>query len=353
MSSMRSVYNVFGTLAATAILTGCGSGGSQVVPLGAQQSASRSKFQTALPGLPSTLAFGGVSKTLQPSHQQSWMEPDAKKHTLLYVADYGNNVVDVFSYPKGKLVGSLAIDGGSEGVCVDKQNDVWITAVHPQEIFEYAHGGTNPIATLSDPGGYPVGCAVNIRNGNLAVANITDPSGYNGNLAIFKKSKGTPAIYSDSNFANMYFVGYDDMGNAFVDGEANGFEFVYAELPKGGNSLVDISLGQSFKYAGGVQWDGTYMTVGDAANAGSHSPVIYQTSGGTIVGSTTLSDAYRVLGYFIDKRKGIVVAPEVPQDLNGDVKYFSYPAGGYSIKTIQVPSGYYGYPEPISVVVSK
>jgi hypothetical protein len=37
----------------------------------------------------------------------SWMLPEAKSEDLLYASDVHNNVVDVYSFPRGKYVGVL------------------------------------------------------------------------------------------------------------------------------------------------------------------------------------------------------------------------------------------------------
>ena len=129
---MRTLFHtIFGLSAIAIIAAGCGGGESRLTPTEPLQSA----FSSGTNALAIPPELDGVSKILSPGHGRSWMAPDAKRHKLLYVADYGNNVVDALSYPKGKLVGSLAIDGGSEGVCVDKKNNVWITAVHTQQFW--------------------------------------------------------------------------------------------------------------------------------------------------------------------------------------------------------------------------
>lgn len=47
------------------------------------------------------------------------------------------------------------------GLCSDVSGKVWIVSDSASPvIIEYAHGGTTPIATLSDPDGQPEGCAV-------------------------------------------------------------------------------------------------------------------------------------------------------------------------------------------------
>ena len=80
----------------------------------------------------------------------SWMGPDAKKDTLLYASDSAADVVNVFSYPRGKLVGTLTGFQTPQGMCVDKAGNVFITNSGLGEILEYAHGGTTPIATISN-----------------------------------------------------------------------------------------------------------------------------------------------------------------------------------------------------------
>jgi hypothetical protein len=108
--------------------------------------------------------------------------------------------------------------------------------------------------------------------GNLAVTNVSTAYDYSaGDVVIYTNAKGTPTNYGDSNFDQYLFCGYDNKGDLFVDGINYGSAFVFAELPKGSKTLKNITLNQSFQYGGGVQWDGTYVAVGDQIAA-----VIYQ-----------------------------------------------------------------------------
>jgi hypothetical protein len=120
--------------AAAATLCACGQGaGSQVPPISGSSQAFRQQ--------------GG----------HSWMA-SGKHRTLIYISDDGTN--DVYAYtPKGKLVGTLTGFNSPAGECVDTAGDVFIVNSNTSQILEYAHGGTTPIATLSDPGYYPNGCA--------------------------------------------------------------------------------------------------------------------------------------------------------------------------------------------------
>ena len=85
-----------------------------------------------------------------------------------------------------------------------------------------------------------------------------------------------------------------------------------------------------------MQWDGTYVAVGDAAASPS---VLYQFSisggAGTEAGSTTLGNTTTVRQFWI--QGGTIVAP----DLGGhDVGLFNYPAGGSPGNTIAGVSAY-------------
>ena len=121
------------------------------------------------PRLSSVSAQHGFKMT-RPEAGRSWMSPIAKRVPLLYVSVWDTGVVYVYSYPKAKLLGKLVgILDTPSGMCSDSKGNVWITNFHGEGITEYAHGGTKPIATLSDPGTDPNGCSVDPLTGNLAV----------------------------------------------------------------------------------------------------------------------------------------------------------------------------------------
>src|SRR6202034_2975783 len=105
-------------------------------------------------------------------------------------------------------------------------------------------------------------------------------------------------------------------------------EFLFAKLPKGGSSLENITLNQSFEYAGAVQWDGKYVAVGD-----DETQKIYQftVSGslGTLEGTIDLGSAQSVYQWVKDGKK-VVGADDLPNT----VWYWGYPAGGSPIKSI-------------------
>ncbi len=262
------------------------------------------------------------------------MRPDAKSHDLLYVSNWISGAVTIYTYPGGALAGVLTGFTQPYGECVDRSGNVFIANFNASDIVEYPHGSPRPIATIADPGEHPSSCAVNPKTGALAVNNSYASGNKPGSVAIYRYggagSWGTPTLYSDWRFAYMYFCGYDASGNLFVDGTTvKGYSFL-AELPAGGKKLVKIQLDQKINIPGGVQSDGSDMTVGDSAL---NPAVIYRftVSGdkGQVVGSTTLDGNAAVVQYWIDGAK--IVGP---QPRSSTVTIWHYPAGGSPIQTI-------------------
>jgi hypothetical protein len=211
------------------------------------------------------------------------------------------------------------------------------------EIFEYAHGGTIPIAALRDPASEPRSCAVDPNTGNLAVTTAEE-------IAVFTHGRGKPKLYSDNQFLRFSFCAYDDKSNLFVDGSSRS-SIEFAELPAGGHKLREITLNESFKAPGGVQWDGKHVAIGDSG-AG----VLYQFdisgSAGTEVGSTQLGRSTTINQFYIEPsnfgqgaRK--LIDPVLrDQSGPGSVEFFDYPSGGNSTRKLSK------FSTPYAVVVS-
>jgi DNA-binding beta-propeller fold protein YncE len=294
----------------------------------------------SLHSLPAASSLSGAARSLAPG--TSWMDPNAKAGALLYASDSAADVVKVFSFPRGKLVGTLTGLQTPQGMCVDKAGNVFITNSGAAQILKYAHGGTTPIATIADPGEHPIGCAVSPVNGDLAATNIFDDSYTNGSLSVYRRARGTPKKYTDQQMIADYFCGYDASGNLFVDGtKPASFSFVFAELPKRGKNLRNITLNQTIGGPGGVQWDGKYVAIADQ-----EAPVIYQFSvsgsAGVETGQTQTQGSSDVVQFFI---KGNTVVG--PNATSGQVMYWPYPAGGVQTKIIG------GFEVPIGTAISE
>jgi hypothetical protein len=301
---------------AAAMLAGCG--GSQP-PIGA-------------PGtMPQALTIAAHAE-----RGTSWMLPEAKSEDLLYS---GGESVYVLSYPSGELVGIL-YSALTNGMCSDKNGDVFLTSPDGPSLTEYAHGGTQPIASLSIPngeGGSPVfDCAVDPTTGNLAAAfdcfGSTSQCVSSDEIAVFKNASGTPTEYGGPNLPQFLYCGYDNAGNLFADGLPVDGSGIFAELPKGSKKLTDISLDESIKKVGQVQWDGTHMTIQDRARASLYRLRI-SGSAATVVGTTKFSSIGPAQQSWI-QGSGIVMPWRHSLKDNSILGFWKYPAGGAPTKTI-------------------
>jgi hypothetical protein len=266
----------------------------------------------------------------------SWAARDVKyeSENLLYVADPTSGGVFVYTYapPAIKFVEFLTDAPVPGGECVDAAQDVFVTNVgaYSHVIFKYLHGATRPVAILSDPGGTPSSCSLDPTTGDLAVTSFRAGS-QPGELAIYKLARGTPKLYSGADFESMYFCGYDNKGNLFIDGYSPANFFAFSELPKGAGALKSISLNETFEAPGGVQWDDQHVAVGD--NGGG---IIYQFdirgSYGTAVGSTALKRSQLVHQFYI--RMGRIIDPTGLEQGAGYVNIYDYPLGGRPTRTL-------------------
>ncbi|MGB8907736.1 MAG: hypothetical protein WCC84_03195 [Candidatus Cybelea sp.] len=333
MKSFDVSRHVLSSCLAVAMLAGCG--GSQP-PIGAG-------------AIPESRAI--------PTHAdrgRSWMLPEAKSEDVLYLSDSGGNAVEIYTYPAGVLVGSLTGLNDPQGACTDRKQNVWIANGGTKQLVEYKHGGTSPIATLSDPSKYPpFACAVDPTTGNLAATATIPP--YGGNVVlIYANARGKPTHYAVAQVHHLAYDGYDEAGNLFVDG-LNGsccrrrhpVAPAFAELPKGGASFeaIDLSGGAFYPRPGGVQWDGDHITVVNVN-------VVYrlQISGshGDVVGSTELKEPGSFFGSDVSPdaiAKGKIAAADYSYDSKAwNAGVWKYPRGGQPILHLggTFSGGFYG-----------
>jgi hypothetical protein len=182
----------------------------------------------------------------------------------------------VYSYPGGKLVGTLTGFAAPYGQCTDKSGNVFIAQFDASVVTEYAHGGTNPIKTLDTPGVYPVGCSIDPRTGNLAVANFISDN-YPGGILVYAHATGTPKEYSAPGMYYYFPPAYDDRGNLFVEveGPSSGGTTV-VELQRGSGTFKSLYLNVTIHFPGGVQWDGKHVDLVDQSFSASAGSGIYQ-----------------------------------------------------------------------------
>jgi hypothetical protein len=306
--------------AAVAMLAGCG--GSQP-PIGAPGAMLQSR-----------------AIATRPERGGSWMLPEAKSEDLLYASDIRNSVVWVYAYPSGQQVGRLSgFPSQPAGLCSDSLGDVYVATsgvdVSSSNVYEYAHGGTNPINTLSDPG-QAFGCAVDPTTGNLAVANPHSASV--PNVAVYEGAKGMPSVYAAPENAPLAFCAYDDHGDLFVNGG------LLAELPLGGGSLTEIQLPKSMNNTASIQWarDQLIMATINGSDRGPETlyRVVSVSGVAKVEGTVTLSSSgdKRAVGaveYSIQSNR--VIAPGLADGNNILLQLWKFPHGGLPIKIIRPP----------------
>ncbi len=262
---------------------------------------------------------------------------DAKRSfsdKLLYASDNERAQVLVFSYPSGSLMQTLTgFAYPPYFICSDDTGDVFVPTTDyssPGYIYEFAHGGTQPVETLNDPGpGHALSCSVDPTTGNLAIAN-------GPNVAVYAPGQGTPTIYEASD-VGAYDCAYDDSGDLFVDGPYYGDEI--AELPAGGMNFSDIALSKATGTLHLQWWNERLVLYG--GTDGVHGPYeIYQVrvsgSSGIVSGPVLLyGKAKHRLGDVEFTLSGsTVIMPEGPGHSLLDL--WHYPKGGQAYGVIDL-----------------
>lgn len=265
------------------------------------------------------------------AHQEgtrSWILPEATSEDLLYVLEA--SVVNIYSLKTGKIVGALTGFNYSRGLCVDNEQDVWVTQetrTDASTITEFAHGKKKPLRVLQDNAGFAYACAVDPTTDNLTVINELGPGSMPGNVIVFSKDAAAPRIYHGSQIHTFFSGGYDGAGNLLVVGSVYSVGIRLAELKRDSNALIDVSYnGPTYELGDGVQWDGQYWVLG--SGYGEAYQVDVSGSYGTVVNTINLdNDTSFDVSLFGNTLIG--------GDANGShVFYYKYPQGGYPTKTI-------------------
>jgi hypothetical protein len=311
-----------GIYAAVALLGGCG-GGPQLGSNLIQPNAPQTRANLALidRGAGTHAALG-----------RSWMTPNLARKDLLYVSNFYGSDILVFTYPGGKLVGTLTGVPDPQGECASTSSGDWWVAAE-DEMLEYGHGGTTPIATLSGVSG---SCAIDQKTGDLAI--ITSDG-----IIVYPSGSGSGTSYC-AGMSSGYFDAYDDRGDLFIDAVTQGDTYGLVELPKGSSTCENITLSQRLEFPGGLQWYDKYLAVGDQ-----EAHVIYHFAihgrNAKEIDTTELDGSSDVVQFYI--QKPYVVAADAG---NENAEMWKYPAGGPVFKTLQ---GEFDLPIGVTVSIAK
>ncbi len=284
------------------------------------------------------------------AHETSWVARDADTQDLLYVSNAKDGSVHVYSYPQGKLKGWL-LNLQASGLCSDANGNVFIPKGN--EILEYAHAGTRPLAVLRNPlGGVAQFCSVDPATGNLAVSGgVTHKYG----VAIYTDAKGNPRIYMGGDRSGRYWsCTYDGKGNLFVEvtGSLYGTSNL-VELPNGGVQVRNVTWnGKRRPRLGSIQWDGKYLAAESPASGSEPTTLFRYSINGrqaTLVGKTALPGAGSPLQFWIHGAQ--VVVPNHGSYSSGAaaVTLYDYPRGDKTGQIIEDA----GEPQAATVSVHK
>ncbi len=292
------------------LLAACSSGGSQ----------SSIGVPNAIPQTSAIVPYA--------AHGKSWMAPGAEKQTnLLYISNWGTDDVTVYTYLDGSglvLVGTLTGFSLPTGLCTDRAGNVWITDYGSRKIFEYAHGGTTPIFTITEFEAFPYDCAVDPTTGNLAVSNQHPNAKFDphGDVKVYPKGRRPGKIYTTSGgFGDTYFVTYDDKSNLYVD--ASPCFYSYCKDEAGGPGLYRLAnRGSAFKRLTlkgatlyepiAINWIKPALLLGDRnfANQGTSGAYKLLVSGSTatVVNTLQFNGTQQTDGFW--RRAGRVIVPD-------------------------------------------
>lgn len=218
--------------------------------------------------------------------------PDAagqsRNKKLIYVVYPGSGFIAIYNWNgtlyTRKFLGPL---NAPEGACSDEHGNVFVTSSGSSTIVEFAHGGTEPVSTLSDPGEYPAACSVDSTSGHLAVINYLSAGGGRGSVSIYNdtNSGSVPETYTDQEIYAYAYCAYDSHGNLFIDGTRTAKrDFEFAELPRDSKTFQK-GFPLSMKWPGPMQWDGRYLAVGVPDKR-----LVYRVSKGKIVDTVRLKE---------------------------------------------------------------
>jgi len=292
MKTSILVSLVVGVTATAALLAGCSGGGlpsSLSAPSSPNGLASRRDHLVTYTSL--------RAPKVKPDHHKSWVSPDVKRAPrLLFISDDSTQDVYIFTMPAMQLKGTLTGFNAPQGMCTDKQGNIWIVNTGTAQGLKYSRTGKQ-LGSVSDPSGTPVGCAVNPTNGDLALSDILGSSGAGG-IEIYHKGSGSPTRYSNPSQFEYFFPAYDTDGNLYVDGLSYPtVAVVISELPSGKDTMRTINYsGGTIGFPGGVNWDRVrgQLVVNDQECQAVYSSCVYQLtvsgSSAKIVGSTLLNN---------------------------------------------------------------
>ena len=319
---MRRAWAVGWIALSLATLAGCGSG----VP-----SPGAYPFARILP-----------PSAIRPDRGKSWISPDiARSPQLLYESDLGRGDVDVYSLPDLSLKAKLKGFEEPTGECSDSHGNVWIANTYLDEMLEYSHAAKQ-IAIIKNAGPNPQACAVDPRNGELAVLEFSGTGYYApGEVYVYAKPSSSPRILRNPQMLYYEFAAYDAQGRLWIDGTGSFSGTILSKCGRSNCSTVTLHGGSIFAIES-LAWDATKssLVAFDAYCHDGPNLCSYPVSERGAIGTPTLYLNYAGGGFCQVFQTALATAGKRSYVVGGDSEYtcegykestvdlWSYPAGG-------------------------
>lgn len=265
---------------------------------------------------------------------------------LIYASGADGTHIYILSYPEMKLVRKFAPPAGTlslQGLCSDTSGNVYVTSVmkgsgsgRPSgHLYEYAHGGTKIVKTLTFYDTAPFGCSVDPKSKTLAISTVGLDTNH-GEVWTYAPGSKYGKQYAVNDTQNYYYCAYDGSGNLFVDGQGYGTQMYLDEVKSGASQMSELTLDKyvSVSGMGQLQWDGAHMTL-ERFTAGAIDRLSVSGSQVKVVGKSPL---YGWSGVALSTISGktVIIPTGVSQTSIG---VWTYPSGGKPQKTLSSPAG--------------
>ncbi len=210
-----------------------------------------------------------------------------KAPRILFVSDFGTDAVYAFTMPDMQFKGKITGLKQPQGECSDRQGNIYIAITKRSQVLEYSRTG-NLLNTYTDTYGYPVGCAVNPLNGDLAVTNIRGFHLAPGQVLVYGSPAASPSVLTNPKQHSYYFAGYDIHGDLWVDGRTLRNRYIVSECGTSSCTTVKLSGGKIY-FPGAVQWDQKEYSwvLFDQLCGGKNAACSYWVSGSGVLGQAT------------------------------------------------------------------
>lgn len=325
-------------MALAGALAGCGAPGRTITPAIAPQTVVSENETDAL-------AVGALPER-SIARGTSWLSPDAVRGPVLYVASGQDELLMMYSYPEGKLLGTTTENMNEpDGVCSDNKGDVWVVnnvaSAGGNDINEFKHGKLSVLRALANPGQYGNSCSWDPTTNDLAVSNHETYSSAPGSVGIYKKAAGTAKLYSIAGMNIVFFCAYDGKGDLYADGLKNkNGGFVMAVMPKGKHSFQKVSLkGAHINFPGQIFPTPKTLLVGDQEfQLAPQVSGVYQAEvpGYKVTGKMEFEQSEDVAGFWLDGHTLIAPETNIQASYYKDaVIYYAYPGNGKPEKFIK------------------